>query len=90
MYEELEDVADALGRGRGGERDEGHAGQLGAQLAERRVVWAKVVPPLRDTMRLINGKEADLIVMQTLQKIAHHQPFRRHIQQLQFTLGKGF
>ena len=46
--------------GRGGERNSRHAGIALMQHGERAVLGAEVVAPLAHTMRLVNGKQAQV------------------------------
>ena len=42
------------------------------------------MPPLGDAVRLVYGKQSQLHCCQPLQEFGLHQPFRRHVKQVQF------
>ena len=65
---------------------EGHARDAGERLGqnvEAQVVLAKVVPPLRHAVGLVDGDEGDLDRAQELQRFRLQQPFRGEIDEVQ-------
>ena len=52
--------------------------QLRQVLAQHPVVGAKVVPPLRDAVRFVNGDERQFALGQHLRETRHPQPLRRN------------
>lgn len=56
--------------------------------AELLVFGAEIVPPLADTMRLVNGKQTDGLLVEKTQKAVGNQAFRCDIKQFQTALGK--
>ena len=82
--EPADDVASGLGVGGSGEGDQRHLGEELAEPAELHVFRAEIMSPLGDTVCLINGEEGDGHILEPFQKRLGHQPFRRHIEQIQF------
>ena len=76
--------------GGGGQRHARHAGEALREHVQPQVVLAKVVPPLGDAMRLIDGDERHVQAAQQLQGagIAAQEPLRRQVQQVQFAASE--
>ena len=74
--------------GGGGERNAWHIWKFIGQATQPDVLRPKVVPPLRDAVRLINGNQGQLAAMQQRQTPLGQQTLRGHVQQLQFTLAQ--
>jgi len=55
----VDDVVEYLRRRGCGQRDDGGIGKLRPQLLQTTVVRAKIMSPLADAMRLVNGKQAN-------------------------------
>ena len=53
-------------------------------MAKFAVLGAKIMPPLRDTMRFINGKQRDLCPADHVLEAGRDDPFRCHIQEVEF------
>ena len=51
--------------------------------AERLVVAAEIVAPLRDAMRLVDREQRDPAAPQQIEAMRHRQPLRRHVQQIE-------
>src|SRR5260370_15732389 len=66
--------------GAGGKRSDRKAGETIAQRAELAILRTKFVAPLRDAMRLINGKKRDGYTLQPSDRIGAREPFRGKIQ----------
>ena len=60
-----------------------------ANLTELPVLRPEIMSPFADAMRLIHRQRHRFPLAQTRQKIRHHQPLRRHIQQLVPSLIKS-
>ena len=54
--------------------------------AERLIVAAEIVAPLRDAMRLVDREQRDPAAPQQIETMRHHQPLRRHVQQIERAL----
>ena len=81
----FENVGSRRGIRRGGESDGLHAAQRGLNGAERRVFRTKIVAPLRDAVRLVDGEQRDLGAREQAERFRLHQAFGRHIDETQFT-----
>jgi hypothetical protein len=51
-----------------------------AQLSQRRVFGAEIMPPLRNTVRFINRQQHRIPVRQMLKEVIQHQAFGRNVQ----------
>ena len=71
-----------LGRGRRGQRQHPAHIEIAGQLRQFQIIRAKVMPPLRNTVRFIHRHHADRQPLQTRQKSLIGQALRRHVQQL--------
>ena len=69
-------------RGRG-QRHDGHPWEALFEDRELLVLLAEIVPPLRDAVRLVNGKKGEASVRQQLQTTRCHQPLRRDIEEIE-------
>ena len=79
----LDDVRARRGVGRGGQRHARHAGEVCSDTGELAILRTKIVAPLRDAVRLVDGEQADVCVLQHLLESRAHQTFGRHVEQLQ-------
>ena len=61
----------------------GTPGKRSAEFGELQIFRAEIMPPLADAMRLVDGEQRDLHAVQHLQKVRHHQPFGRDVEQVQ-------
>ena len=84
----VDDLAAGEIVGGGGERNARHRRELIGQPAQTDVLGPKVVSPLRDAVRLVNGNQGQLTAMQQRQTSLGQQTLRGHVQQLQFTLAQ--
>ena len=83
QFQALHDVTP---RGRircGGQGNAGNSGETLGQNRKRRIIRPKIMAPLGQTMRFINGKQGQFAPLQKIHKLRHHQPFGRHIDQIQ-------
>ena len=73
----------AAGRLVGGrrQRQQRHLREALLEDAERLVVAAEIVAPLRDAMRLVDREQRDPAAPQHVEAMRHHQPLRRHVQE---------
>ena len=84
-------MLDVGARGRIGGSGQGDARDVRIAFgkhAELLIFGAEIVSPLADAMRLINGKQADGLLVEKTQKAVGNQAFRRDIKQFQTALGK--
>ncbi len=84
-------AADALGRGRR-ERVQRHVGKIVAQAAELPVLGTKIVAPLADAVRFVDGDEPHAGLLQHAAKPLAplaHQPLRRHVQQTALVVAQA-
>ena len=79
------DIPRHLRRRRGGERQHGPQPQFFHHARQPQIFRAKIVSPLRDAVRLIDGHERDLHAPQPIQKRLTREPLRSHIEQLQLS-----
>ena len=84
----VDDLAAGEIVGGGGERNAWHIWKFIGQATQPDVFGPKVVPPLRDAVRLVNGNQGQLAAMQQRQTSLGQQTLRGHVQQLQFTLAQ--
>ncbi len=81
----LDDVGAGQRIGRGGERNARHTGIALVQHGQLAVLRPKVVPPLADAMRLVDGEQGQLAhrmqLIEQAQKTRRVEPLGRHIQQ---------
>ncbi len=66
--EALADVPARLRIGGGGQGEERHRRKELAQAAELEILGAKIVPPLRDAVRLVDGEQRHRHLLQPLRK----------------------
>ena len=76
------------GRG-GGERDDRRGAQALEGLAEQSVIRTEIVPPLRDTVRLVDRDQARLAFSEHLRKAGHPQPLGRDKEELKRAVEVG-
>lgn len=86
--EALDDVGAGRPVGGRGQRQARHLGIARAEDVEAAVFRAEVVPPLRDAVRLVDGEEGEVRMVQPLEEIDGYQPFGRDIKQIQRPLGE--
>ena len=71
--------------GRGGQSHPGHLGELLMQERQSPVFGPKVMPPLADAMRLVDGKQAKQALLIQRAQLPQHargvEPLRRHVEQ---------
>ena len=74
---------------RGRQRDAWHVRKAFMQYRQTAILWTEIMPPLRNAMRLVNGKQCHamfgLHLFQHGQESSHQQPLWRHIQKIQIT-----
>ena len=63
-----------------------HVGIVFAQYAQLRIMGTEVMPPLRNTMRFVNGKETDLQIGQQSGIQFTQQCFGSHVKQFYLSL----
>ena len=73
-------------RGGGGERHEGHAGKMIAQIGDLPVFRPEIMAPFADAMGLVNGDEPDLPALQIGDHAREHQALGRGVEQTVFPL----
>jgi hypothetical protein len=78
-----DDVAPGRPVGGGGERQERHAGEALLEDPELLVLRAKIVAPLGDAMRLVNGEEGKLRARQEIKAPRREQPLGRDIKDIE-------
>ena len=86
-------------RGRGRERGQGRVRKHLAQPRQFQIIRPKIMSPLRNAVRLVNGEKRQLAPLQQSHELRHAQAFRRNIHQVQiagqqprprpFALGHG-
>ena len=81
--EAFDDVGAGGRIGRRRQRDARDAREVGGDGRELAIFRPEVMPPLRDAVRLVDGEEADVRILQHLLEARRHQPLRRHVEQLQ-------
>jgi hypothetical protein len=79
----LGDIAARRIVGGRGQRHQRRRGKALLQNAERLVVTAKIVAPLRDAMRLVDREEGDPAPAQHVEAMRHHQAFGRHVEEVE-------
>ncbi len=78
-------AAHALG-GSGGERHRWHAGEHLPQRRKLPVFRAEIVAPFADAMRLVNGEQVHVPLLQIFDKAGQHQPLGRDVEQPKFAV----
>src|SRR5581483_447573 len=81
------DVLLHLRRRRGRKGHARHLGRLVQHRAELAVFRTEVVPPVRDTVRLVDGEQRQL-GPQTRRQVADHEPLRADVQHLELAGGR--
>ena len=71
---------------RGGQRQHDRHMELIARLGNMQIIGAKVVPPLREAMRFVDGEQADRDAAERFPKGATAQMFRRNEHDLESSL----
>ena len=69
--------------GRGGQRDARHIGKALGDDRQADIFGAKIVPPLRHAMRLVDRKQGDPGAAEQIEAARRHQPFRRDVEQIE-------
>ena len=80
----LDDLLAGAHIGRGGQGDARHVGEQLGKLAQLQVFRAEIMPPLRHAMRLVDGEQGNLEVLQKTQHARLHQPFGSQVEHLDF------
>ena len=65
---------------RGGERNPRHRGEAFVQGAQLQVILAKIVPPLRDAMGLVDGKQSGRNAVQQFEHTRLQQTLGGHVE----------
>jgi hypothetical protein len=81
--ETFDDLLAGQAIGGGGEGDARDPGPALMQQVELDVLGPEVVPPLRDAVGLVDGKEGDAALVQQGQKAFAEQPLRGYVQQVE-------
>ena len=74
----------------------GTFGKRSCSTDKLNVFRAEIVPPLRHAMRFVDGEQADARALEQFQKARRHQPFGRHVEQVDLAVaqralgGRGF
>ena len=69
--------------GRGGERDPRHVGKALRDDRQADIFRAKVMPPLRHAMRLVDRKQRDAGAAEQVEAARRQQPLRRDVEQIE-------
>ncbi len=77
----LHDIGLHIDRGRGCQGQHLRLPQMRNRLAQPQIVGAKIMSPLRDTMRLIHRKQRYLHLLHSTEKAGIAKALRRHIEQ---------
>ena len=86
--ERLANIPRHLRRRRGREREHRLQRQLLRHAREAQILGAKIVPPFRNAVRLINRQQRDFHPPQSLGKRLAREPLRRDVEQLQLPLAQ--
>ena len=87
--EPLENLSPGAGFGGGGERNARHRRKGRGQLGQAQVFRAKVMPPLGDAVRLVNGDQRQRAALQQRQGARLHESFRGDVDQTQLAIEQG-
>ena len=79
----LDDLGARLPVGGGGERNARHPGEPLVQHRELDVLRAKIVPPLRHAVRLVDGEQRQRALLEQRQATLGKQPLGGHVHQVQ-------
>ena len=88
---DLEPPADVIqngGRGCGGQRQYAFGFELACKTRQLEVVGAEIVPPLRDAMRLVHGKQGDPDMPQHCSEAFVVEALRRDVEQSKFAASE--
>ena len=77
----LNDVGPYLFCCRGGERHDGHIGQMFSQLFQLTIFRPEIVTPFADAVRFVDCKLRNIPVESAFQKRVQHQPLRCDVEQ---------
>ena len=83
------DVAPGRLVGGRGQRHQRRVGKALLEDAERLIVAAKIMTPLRDAMRLVDREQRDPAAPQQVEAMRHHQPLGRHVEQVELPVAGG-
>ena len=86
QVELLDDVLAHAAGGGGRERHDRHAGKQLAQGGNLAVFGAEIMAPFADAMRLVNGEEGDVPLLQVVEETGEQQAFGSDIEQPVFAL----
>ena len=86
QMELLDDVLAHAAGGGGGERHDRHAGKKLAQGRNLAVFGTEIMAPFADTMRLVNGEEGHVPLLEVIEKAGEQQAFRGNVEQPVFAL----
>src|SRR4029077_3409182 len=75
-------------RGAGSERCNGAVRKMLAQAAQLAVFRAKLVTPLRNAVRFVDGEERNGDALQPVERVRARQTLRRKVQQAIFTRSR--
>ncbi len=75
------DLVAGAGIGAGGDRDDRRIAERGGRRAQVHVFRPKVMAPLRDAMRLVDGEPVDAGLAQPVERPGFEQPLRRNVEQ---------
>ena len=89
QIELFDDVAPGRPVGSRGQCNHRDAGKALLEDAELLVVGPEIVPPLRDAMSLVDGKEGDRTAREKLQAARGHEALGRNIEQIQRRRANG-
>src|SRR6185312_5925259 len=67
------------------QRDAWNVREALRQNLELAILWPEIVPPLRDTMRLVDGEQSDLGPPEQRQGPVLQQSFRRNVEDIHST-----
>ena len=81
--EHTDNVPARLRIGRGRQRNQGYGREQLPQRTQLLVFRSKVMPPLRHTVRLVDGKQGDIDIRQAGHEVRTHQALGTHVQQVQ-------
>ena len=71
-----------------GQRETRDVGKVVEQGTQQAIVRTEIMPPFRNAMRFINGKQRDFGLTQQVAKLLPRCPFRRDIKQVEVASAK--
>ena len=87
--EQVNDVILHARRGGGGQRQHDRRVEVIARVGDVQIIGAKVVAPLRQAVRFVDGEQADRDAAERFTKGAAAQPLRRNEHDLEAAFGQG-